>query len=119
MGYAGLSEELRNEIIRIGYRNNGRDDRVAGYWALETRHLFLDKDLVEFALSTPLVHLADLTLADRQGGKLVLREILRVELGFSREIWDAPKKAMQFGSRSNHVFRQHFGKADGQDKLGE
>lgn len=119
VGNDGLSEELRNEILRIGYRNNGRDDRVAGHWSLETRHLFLDRDLVNFALATPLVHFADLTLTDRQGGKLVLREILRVNLGFSREIWDAPKKAMQFGSRMNHVFRSVFGKANGQDKVDE
>jgi asparagine synthetase B (glutamine-hydrolysing) len=119
VGSVGLSEELRHEIIRIGYRNNGRDDRVAGYWSLETRHIFLDRDLVEFALSAHVSHLADLTLSDRQGGKLVLREILRVDLGFSREIWDAPKKAMQFGSRVNHVFRSVFGKANGQDKMME
>lgn len=117
MGYEGLSEELRKEIVRIGYRNNGRDDRVAGHWCLETRHIFLDKDLVEFALSTPVHQLADLTLSDRQGGKLVLREILRAELGFARQVWDAPKKAMQFGSRMNHVFRAAFGKANGQDKF--
>lgn len=93
-----MSNELRREVERIGYRNNGRDDRVCGRWGLECRHPYLDRDLVDYAMRTPLDALCDLTLKERQGGKLVLRDILRDTLGFARSIWDAPKKAMQVTS---------------------
>ncbi len=48
-----MSAELLREVERIGYRNNGRDDRVCGHWGLECRHPFLDRDLVNYAFRAP------------------------------------------------------------------
>ena len=93
-----LGDELLCEVERIGYRNNGRDDRVGGNFGKEARHPYLDEELCRFALSCPLHTLVDFRDSSKECGKAALRSALQ-SLGFSRAIWNCPKKAMQFGSR--------------------
>jgi asparagine synthetase B (glutamine-hydrolysing) len=93
-----LGDELLCEVERIGYRNNGRDDRLCGSFGKEARHPFLDEELCHYALSCPLHSLVDFEDPSKEGGKTALRSALQ-SLGFSRAMWNCPKKAMQFGSR--------------------
>ena len=58
-GTVGLLEELHLDIGRLGKRNLGRDDRVLSHWARETRFPFLDEDLVDWAISTPVQERCD------------------------------------------------------------
>lgn len=53
-GLSGLLEELDLDVGRLGKRNLGRDDRVLSHWARETRFPFLDEDLVQWAVKTPV-----------------------------------------------------------------
>lgn len=53
-GAPGLEEELNLDIGRLGKRNLGRDDRVLSNWGRETRFPFLDEDLVQWAVHTPV-----------------------------------------------------------------
>ena len=112
-----LSQELLNDISRIAYRNNGRDDRVAGNYGREVRHPFLDGELVNYVLQCDLGVLLDFDLGD-YGGKLVLRSICR-DFGFSEAIYNQPKKAMQFGSNVNKLLKKSLGlqKLDGRMRM--
>lgn len=47
-----LAHELQMDFSRIHYRNLGRDDRVCSSWARELRYVFLDEDVVSWAMST-------------------------------------------------------------------
>lgn len=114
-GWSVLENELILEICRIAYRNNGRDDRLCGTFGKEGRHPFLDHDLCQFAMTCPLDLFMDLSLTEREGGKLVLRNILK-DMGFCKDIWNAPKKAMQFGSQMNKVFKKFY---DGKKTTGK
>lgn len=58
-GSGGLLEELDLDIGRLGKRNLGRDDRVLSNWARETRFPFLDEDVVEWAINTPVCERCD------------------------------------------------------------
>lgn len=118
-GFERLDQELHLEIARIGLRNGGRDDRVCGSFGLETRHPFLDRSVVEYAFSVPLHTLTGFEQKEKEKekqeehddgekGKLVLRRMLQ-QMGVPRELWNAPKKAMQFGSRMNHALKAHLG----------
>ena len=112
-----LEQEMRGDIARIAYRNNGRDDRVAGHFGVEVRHPFLDHALVvDYALQCDLAVLLDFTKA--AGGKIVLRNLIR-QLGFPDAIADQDKKAMQFGSDINRLLKQslHLKKLDGRMQM--
>lgn len=50
-GYAGLIDELKLDVGRIGQRNLGRDDRTMAHWGREVRFPFLDEEFVHFAIS--------------------------------------------------------------------
>lgn len=52
-GYAGLADELRLDVARLGKRNLGRDDRVMAHWGKEVRFPFLDESLVRWSLTLP------------------------------------------------------------------
>lgn len=47
-----LAHELQMDFSRLHYRNLGRDDRVCSSWARELRYVFLDEDVVNWAMST-------------------------------------------------------------------
>lgn len=52
-GYAGLMDELKLDVSRLGKRNLGRDDRVMAHWGREVRFPFLDETLVKWAVELP------------------------------------------------------------------
>ncbi|CAK7234015.1 hypothetical protein SCUCBS95973_008792 [Sporothrix curviconia] len=52
-GYATLARELHLDVVRLGHRNLGRDDRVLAHWGREVRFPFLDEQLVRWAISLP------------------------------------------------------------------
>lgn len=58
-GPPGLLEELNLDVGRLGKRNLGRDDRVLSNWARETRFPFLDEDVVNWAINTPVEERCD------------------------------------------------------------
>ena len=53
-GYAGLVDELKLDVSRLGKRNLGRDDRVMTHWSREVRFPYLDEDLVRWAIQLPV-----------------------------------------------------------------
>lgn len=86
-GYAGLAEELKLDVGRLGKRNLGRDDRVMAHWGREVRFPYLDEELVRWAVGCPAWEKCDFeNPGDEQGGsgvepgKRVLR-LLALELG--------------------------------------
>lgn len=90
-GFCGLLDELDLDISRLGKRNLGRDDRVMSHWAREVRYPYLDEDLVQWAVSTPVYKKCGFGLPEdvrplKTGlnpGKLVLR-LLAKKLGLER-----------------------------------
>lgn len=53
-GFESLLSELELDVIRLGKRNLGRDDRVMSQWAREVRYPYLDEALLSWALNTPV-----------------------------------------------------------------
>lgn len=78
-GFDGLLDELDIDFNRLGKRNLGRDDRVIGHWGKEARYPYLDEDLVQWALATPVWEKCGFGQSSRESdgvgeaGKLVLR----------------------------------------------
>jgi len=58
-GSQGLLDELNLDVGRLGKRNLGRDDRVLSNWARETRFPFLDEEVVNWAINTPVSERCD------------------------------------------------------------
>lgn len=87
-GFAGLLDELKLDVDRLGKRNLGRDDRVISHWGREARFPYLDEELVKWAVECPIWQkcgFASSTPASQQDadfepGKKVLR-LLAYELG--------------------------------------
>ena len=76
-GYAGLVDELKLDVSRLGKRNLGRDDRVMAHWGREVRFPYLDERLVKWAMTLPVWHKCDFgspeTLSHLDPEKRVLR----------------------------------------------
>ncbi|KAH8841680.1 hypothetical protein MCOR27_000624 [Pyricularia oryzae] len=103
LGYAGLVEELKLDVARLGKRNLGRDDRVMSSWGKEVRFPFLDERLVQWAIDLPVWQKCDFGFdqLDENGiepGKRVLR-LLSEQLGL-KNVAREKKRAIQFGSRT-------------------
>jgi len=118
-GYAGLIEELKLDVSRLGKRNLGRDDRVMAHWGREVRFPFLDERLVKWAIERPVWEKCDfenpgtdtlvepakrvlrLLVAD-MGMTVVAREAKRAvslrDRGYHAEILTT--RQIQFGSRT-------------------
>lgn len=87
-GFAGLLDELKLDIDRLGKRNLGRDDRVISHWGREVRFPYLDENFVKWAVECPIWGkcgfqssvLAEPEIPDLEPGKKVLR-LLAYELG--------------------------------------
>ncbi|KAM4059796.1 asparagine synthetase domain-containing protein C4F6.11c [Hirsutella rhossiliensis] len=101
-GYAGLVEELKLDMGRVGKRNLGRDDRVMAHWEREVRFPYLDEGLARWAIESPVWEKCDF---ENQGpdervepGKRVLR-LLAEELGMGT-VAGEKKRAIQFGART-------------------
>ncbi|KAK3939492.1 asparagine synthase [Diplogelasinospora grovesii] len=100
-GYAGLVDELKLDVSRLGKRNLGRDDRVMAHWGKEVRFPYLDERLVRWAIETPAWEKCDYEHAETSGvepGKRVLR-LLALELGMEN-VAKEKKRAIQFGART-------------------
>jgi len=94
-GEGGLVRELHKEILRIGERNLGRDDRIVSHHGLAARFPFLDEDVVNFLLSLELSLKCDFRLERGLAEKLILR-LCAHSLGLVRTARE-PKRAVQFG----------------------
>jgi len=101
-GYAGLVEELRLDVSRIGQRNLGRDDRAMSHWSKEVRFPFLDEDVVRFAIGLPVWVKCDFGRAEHEMGIEPAKRVLRL-LADRKGLPIAArekKRAIQFGSRT-------------------
>lgn len=58
-GYAGLAQELKLDVSRLGKRNLGRDDRAMSHWGREVRFPYLDEELVEWAIGLSVAEKCD------------------------------------------------------------
>lgn len=107
-GYAGLVEELRLDVSRLGKRNLGRDDRVMASWGREVRFPYLDEELVKWAVERPVRDKCDFGVKELETlpepGKRVLR-LVAEELGMvavARE-----KKRAVSARSSGHTATRH------------
>lgn len=86
-GYAGLVDELKLDVGRLGKRNLGRDDRAMSHCGKEVRFPFLDEQLVRWAIEIPVWEKCDFDNAEEisgvEAGKRVLR-LLAMELGMEQ-----------------------------------
>lgn len=80
-GSNGLIEELNLDVGRLGKRNLGRDDRVLSNWARETRFPFLDEDLVDWAINSPVWERCDFAAQAGKGSEVTPDESARLEPG--------------------------------------
>lgn len=82
-GFTGLVDELELDILRLGKRNLGRDDRVIAHWGKEVRYPYLDERLLRWALAAPVWEKCGFGQADTEDketlepGKQVLRLLAR------------------------------------------
>ncbi|KAM5355930.1 hypothetical protein ACJ41O_002576 [Fusarium nematophilum] len=101
-GYAGLVEELKLDVSRLGKRNLGRDDRVMEHWGREVRFPYLDEGFVRWAIESPVWDKCDFENPGGEGSldpeKRVLRLLAR-SLGMS-SVSREKKRAIQFGART-------------------
>uniref|UniRef100_A0A158Q787 Asparagine synthetase domain-containing protein n=1 Tax=Elaeophora elaphi TaxID=1147741 RepID=A0A158Q787_9BILA len=97
-GRNAVVQELREELIRIGARNLGRDDRVVSSLDKELKSPFLDDLFVEWVTSLPLEYKTDFTQPRGIGEKWLIRETLKL-LGTPQTLCLTPKRAMQFGTK--------------------
>lgn len=77
-GYAGLADELKLDVGRIGKRNLGRDDRVMAQWGKEIRFPFLDERLMKWAIELPAWEKCDFHTTASPGGLDAEKRILRM-----------------------------------------
>lgn len=111
-GVPSLIEELQKDIDRIPYRNLGRDDRCIADNGREARFPFLDEDFMAFVLSMDIHQKMNFSLPRGEGDKIILRSILR-DLGFSKDVYALPKRAIQFGAKTAKI----DGKCQGTDRV--
>jgi asparagine synthetase B (glutamine-hydrolysing) len=100
-GHAGLAQELKLDVSRLGKRNLGRDDRAMSHWGREVRFPFLDEELVDWAIRLPVWEKCDFeNVQDEtypEAPKRVLR-LLAQNLGMS-EVSLEKKRAVSFALR--------------------
>ncbi|KAK2053957.1 asparagine synthase [Colletotrichum caudatum] len=101
-GHAGLLDELKLDVGRLGKRNLGRDDRAMAHWGREVRFPYLDEEFVKWSIETPVWEKCDFGFteagAEAEPGKRVLR-LLAEALGMT-SVAREKKRAIQFGSRT-------------------
>jgi len=97
--YRAIDEECWRGAMGSWDRDISRDIGVSRAWGKEALFPYLDEAFVEEALAIPAEQ-----KIDSENNKLVLRE-LAVELGLPRGIAFEPKKAAQYGSRSDKFIR--------------
>jgi asparagine synthetase B (glutamine-hydrolysing) len=77
-GYAGLIDELKLDVSRIGERNLGRDDRILSSWGKEVRFPFLDEDFIKFALERPVWEKCDFANRSHHSNIEPAKRVLRL-----------------------------------------
>jgi len=87
-----LESDLVDDIVNIYENNLKRDLAVAKHFGIEMRLPFLDREVIQFALSLP----NEYKLANNQR-KVILREVGK-SLGLSPLVYNQPKKAIQYGT---------------------
>ncbi len=97
--YRAIDDECFRGVMGAWDRDISRDIAVCTAWGKEALFPYIDQAFVEEALAIP----AEQKIS-AENNKLVLREIA-VELGLPREIAATPKKAAQYGSRSDKFIR--------------
>lgn len=101
--WSALASELYNDMRFIGHKNLGRDDRCISDNGLEARWPFLDEKVVRFGMGLPIdTKLSTGTFPGKMADKLILRKLC-CHLGFSEIIYNSPKRAIQFGSKSSKM----------------
>lgn len=98
-GWQIMAAEVQMDIMRIGTRNLGRDDRIISDHGLEARFPFLDESVVHFLGNLPIQEKYDPSLPAGKGDKLPFRKLL-IHLGIENDLAYTPKRAIQFGSKS-------------------
>ncbi|KAF1757783.1 hypothetical protein GCK72_014239 [Caenorhabditis remanei] len=107
-----IAEECENELRRLGTRNGGRDARVAAQLGKTILSPLLEDTVVSWLNSLPVDSKWDLSLPRGVGEKQLLRETVKM-LGSP---YDAPKQAMQFGSRMAKMSNAGNNSIKGSDK---
>ncbi|KAF5021827.1 hypothetical protein F66182_6120 [Fusarium sp. NRRL 66182] len=101
-GYAGVVQELKLDVSRLGKRNLGRDDRVMAHWGREVRFPYLDERLVKWAIESPVWEKCDFGAPISEGSLDAEKRVLRLvaqSLGMS-SVSREKKRAIQFGART-------------------
>jgi hypothetical protein len=93
-GIDGLRSEMLLDLARLWHRNLGRDDRVLADNARDTRHLFLDEQVIEWV---GRLH-PSCMLSVNGENKPLLRQMAREMLGMEVAS-NFRKRAIQFGTR--------------------
>ena len=95
-----INEECLSGLRKIYERDLYRDDVITMIHTIELRLPFLDKKLVEYALSIP----ESLKLNDERN-KIILRVIAK-KLGLNEEFAERKKKAAQYGSNFDKAIQK-------------
>jgi len=88
-------EDLRNDVENLYHVNLERDDKVTMAHSVELRVPYLDLQIINIAMNTPMKYKIN-DVNDRLR-KCILREVA-MDLGVPQEIVERPKKAAQYGS---------------------
>jgi diphthine-ammonia ligase len=90
-----VNKECLSGITQIHERDLYRDDVVTMYNQIELRLPFLDLALIEYALKIPAIY-----KISKDEKKIILRDVAE-DIGIPRIYARRPKKAAQYGSRSD------------------
>jgi asparagine synthetase B (glutamine-hydrolysing) len=96
-GAAALIEEMQVDQTRLWQRNLGRDDRCVSDTGREAWFPYLDEELVSLLQSLNLKDIADMSMGQGEGDKLILRDAARL-IGLT-QCTTLVKRAIQFGTK--------------------
>ena len=94
-----VNREIKKDLILLE-TDKKRDSALAKYFGIQLINPYLEKDVVEFALSVP----AEYKLHDGVE-KLILRQYAR-QLGLPDTIANRPKKAFQYSTGIQNIVKQ-------------
>lgn len=109
-----LLAELTHDLNNIYDVNLERDDKATMSNSVELRVPFLDKNVINVALSMPTNYL--LHSSDDKIRKHILRDVA-YELGVSKEIAYRPKKAAQYGTGIDKIIKKKIIKKEPYNKI--
>lgn len=103
------------DIMRLPFRNLGRDDRIISHHGREVRFPFLSIPLLKWLSTIPLEFKADYRLPELGDKRLLRTYAYNEDLRLASK---RSKRAMQFGSRSSRMDGAGSGsKVKGDDTL--